>query len=84
MGYIPGVTRTEVVGQQRGQQLIEAILGVQNLQGSPAWDTQTLEKAMSAEALTTAVMPRYNTYRMITRSLGARLGAAASTGSSQE
>jgi hypothetical protein len=66
------------------QQLIEAILGVQNLQGSPAWDTQTLEKAMSAEALTTAVMPRYNTYRMITRSLGARLGAAASTGNSQE
>jgi len=24
------------------QQLIEAVLGVQNLQGSPAWDTQTL------------------------------------------
>ena len=64
------------------QQLIEAVLGVQNLQGSPAWDTQTLEKAMSAEALTTAVMPRYNTFRMITRSLGARLGAAASMGSS--
>jgi hypothetical protein len=65
------------------QQLIEAVLGVQNLQGSPAWDTQTLEKAMSPEALTTAVMPRYNTYRMITRSLGARLGAAASAGNSQ-
>jgi hypothetical protein len=64
------------------QQLIEAVLGVQNLQGSPAWDTQTLEKALSAEALTTAVMPRYNTYRMITRSLGARLGAAASVGNS--
>jgi hypothetical protein len=66
------------------QQLIEAILGVQNLQGSPAWDTQTLEKAMSPEALTTAVMPRYNTYRMITRSLGAVLGAAARTSNSQE
>lgn len=64
------------------QQLIEAVLGVQNLQGSPAWDTQTLEKAMSAEALTTAVMPRYNTFRMITRSLGARLGAAANVASS--
>ena len=51
-------------------------------QGSPAWDTQILEKALSAEAPTTAVMPRYNTYRMITRSLGARVGAAASVGNS--
>jgi hypothetical protein len=75
----------EIVGQIKDtveewfeQQLIEAVLGVQNLQGSPAWDSLTLEKALSAEALTTAVMPRYNTYRMITRSLGARLGAAAS------
>jgi len=66
------------------QQLIEAVLGIQNLQGSPAWDTQTLEKAMSPEALTTAIMPRYNTFRMITRSLGARLGAAASAGSTSD
>lgn len=66
------------------QQLIEAVLGIQNLQGSPAWDTQTLEKAMSPEALTTAIMPRYNTFRMITRSLGARLGAAASAGSASD
>lgn len=66
------------------QQLIEAVMGVQNLQGSPAWDTQTIEKAWSSEALTTAVMPRYNTYRMITRSLGARLGAAASNNETQE
>jgi hypothetical protein len=66
------------------QQLIEAVLGIQNLQGSPAWDTQTLEKAMSPEALTTAIMPRYNTFRMITRSLGAKLGAAASAGSTSD
>jgi hypothetical protein len=61
------------------QQLIEAVMGVQALQGSPAWDTQTLEKAISPEALTTAVLPRYNAYRMVTRALGAKLGSAASS-----
>jgi hypothetical protein len=61
------------------QQLIEAVLGVLNLQGSPQWDSQTIAKAYSPEALTTAVMPRYSTFRMISRSLGAKLGASAGT-----
>jgi hypothetical protein len=75
----------EVLGQVKDsveewfeQQLIEAVMGLLALQGSPQWDTATLQKAYSPEGLTAAVMPRYNTFRMITRSLGARLGAAAS------
>jgi hypothetical protein len=59
------------------QQLIEAVLGVQTLKGSSGWNPDELELALSPEALTTAVMPRYNTMRQITRSLGARFGATA-------
>jgi hypothetical protein len=69
---------TDTVREWFEQQLTEAVIGVLALQGSPHWSTQTIDAALSAEALTTSVMPRYNTYRMITRSLGARLGAAAS------
>jgi len=58
------------------QQLIEAVMGVRALQGSPQWGTTEIEAALSPEALTAAVMPRYSTYRMITRALGAKLGAA--------
>jgi hypothetical protein len=59
------------------QQLLEAVLGVQTMKGSPAWDPDQIESALSPEALTTAVMPRYNTMRQITRALGARFGASA-------
>jgi hypothetical protein len=76
----PGAPATEVkdlVQEWFEQQLIEAVLGVQTLKGSPAWNPEDLDKAISPEALTTAVMPRYNTMRQITRSLGARFGASA-------
>jgi len=62
------------------QQLTEAVMGVQALQGSPQWGSTEIESALSPESLTAAVMPRYSTYRMITRSLGARLGAAQTGG----
>lgn len=76
----PGAPANEVkdlVQEWFEQQLIEAVLGVQTLKGSPVWNPDQLELALSPEALTTAVMPRYNTMRQITRSLGARFGASA-------
>jgi hypothetical protein len=69
----------DVVQEWFSQQLVEAVLGIQSLKGSPAWATDTIGSALSPEALTTAVMPRYNTMRQITRALGARLGASAAT-----
>lgn len=73
----PATEVKDLVQEWFEQQLIEAVLGVQTMKGSPAWDPNQLESALSPEALTTAVMPRYNTMRQITRSLGARFGAAA-------
>lgn len=69
---------TDVVREWFEQQLIEAVLGVRSLKGSSQWDTTTLDKALSPEAFTTAVMPRYNMIKQVTRALGARFGAAAS------
>ena len=63
------------------QQLIEAVMGIKALQGSPQWGSTEIEQALTPEALTSAVMPRYGVYRMITRALGAKLGAAKSVGS---
>jgi len=73
----PATAVKDMVEEWFEQQLVEAVLGVQALKGSPAWDTTTLDAALSPEALTTAVMPRYNTMRQITRALGAKFGAGA-------
>jgi hypothetical protein len=73
----PGNDVKDLVQEWFEQQLIEAVLGVQTLKGSPVWNPDQLEQALSPEALTTAVMPRYNTMRQITRSLGARFGSSA-------
>ena len=60
-------------------QLIESVMGIQSLQGSPTWsDANTLEDALSELALTTAVMPRYATYSQIKRNLSQRVGASPS------
>jgi hypothetical protein len=77
----PATEIHDVVQEWFEQQLTEAVMGIQTLKGSPAWDTNDLDKALNPEALTTAVMPRYNTMRQITRALGARLGSAATMAS---
>jgi hypothetical protein len=41
------------------QQLIEAVLGIQSMVNRPEWDPADIERAFSEEALTTAVMARY-------------------------
>ena len=53
------------------QLLVETVMGVQSIKASPEWDLSTLEKAWGEEALTAAVMPRYQSDMAIKRSLGA-------------
>jgi hypothetical protein len=58
-------------------QLTESVMGVLSLQGSPEWsDAATIDVALSSEALTAAVMPRYATYSLIKRQLGSVVGAS--------
>lgn len=63
------------------QALIEAVIGIQQLKGSKEWGTDTVENALSEEALTTAVMQRYHVHIACRRELGAKLGKALSSGS---
>jgi hypothetical protein len=59
-------------------QLTESVMGVLSLQGSPEWsDVATIDTALSSEALTAAVMPRYATYSLIKRQLGSVVGASS-------
>ena len=58
-------------------QLTEAVMGVMSLQGSPEWsDASTIDTALSPEALTASVMPRYATFSLIKRQLGSVVGAS--------
>jgi hypothetical protein len=79
----PGVEATvrDVVREWFEQLLVETVMGVQSLKGSPEWDLSMLEKAWGEEALTAAVMPRYHTDVAIKRSLGAKLGTLKATAS---
>jgi hypothetical protein len=56
------------------QALVEAVLGVQALNGAKEWSSADIEKALSEEALTLAVMPRYHVYNSVRRELGSKLG----------
>ncbi len=57
------------------QTLVEAVLGVQSLEGARQWTDEDTAKALSEEALTTAVMPRYHLDFAIKRALGTKLGS---------
>lgn len=74
---IPGATDTiiETVHEWFEQSLVEAVMGVQALEGAREWSVDDIEKAVSEEALSAAVMPRYHTDFAIKRALGARLGS---------
>jgi len=66
----------QVVEEWIEQALIEAVLGVRALEGSSReWSAADIEKALSEEALTTAVQQRYHVYLSVKRSLGAKLGS---------
>ena len=56
------------------QNLVETVLGVQALRNAPEWTVDDINKPLSEEALTSAVMPRYHVNIAIKRELGSKLG----------
>jgi hypothetical protein len=67
----------EIVHQWFEQALVETVIGVQQLRGSKEWGPEEIDKALSPEALTSAVMQRYHVYIACRRELGARFGKFA-------
>jgi hypothetical protein len=64
----------EIVHHWFEQALIETVIGVQQLRGSKEWGPDEIDKALSPEALTSAVMQRYHVYIACRREIGARFG----------
>jgi hypothetical protein len=56
------------------QALVESVIGVQALKDAKEWTVEDIEKALSEEALTTAVMQRYHVNNSVKRELGSKLG----------
>lgn len=65
----------EVVTEWFEQSLVEAVMGVQSLEGASEWSREDITRALSEEALTSAIMPRYHLDFAIRRSLGSKLGS---------
>ncbi|MCK9487095.1 MAG: hypothetical protein M0R73_10445 [Dehalococcoidia bacterium] len=59
------------------QSLVETVIGVQALRSSKEWSLQSIDQALSAEALTSAVMQRYHVDVALRRALATRLGSNA-------
>lgn len=79
VGPGPGIQDVveEVVHQWFEQALIETVIGIQQLRGSKEWGPEEIERALSPEALTSAVMQRYHVYIACRRELGAKFGKFA-------
>jgi len=56
------------------QALVEAVLGVHALKDAKEWTVEDFDRALSEEALTAAVMPRYHVHNAVKRELGSKLG----------
>jgi hypothetical protein len=56
------------------QSLVETVIGIQALRSSKEWSPSEIEKALSPEALTAAVMQRYHINIAVRRQLGSKLG----------
>jgi histidine kinase/DNA gyrase B/HSP90-like ATPase len=65
----------DVVHEWFEQALVETVLGCQALQGERRWPPDQIEKALSDESLTAAVLQRYHLANAIKRTLGAKLGS---------
>jgi len=61
------------------QALVETVIGVQALKDSKEWSIDDIEKALSEESLTTAVMQRYHVNNAVKRELGSKLGKLATS-----
>jgi hypothetical protein len=57
------------------QALVEVVLGVRALRGSVLWTGDDINRALSSEALTAAVLQRYHVDMALRRSLGTKLGS---------
>jgi len=68
----------EIVHQWFEQALVETVIGIQQLKGSKEWGPEEIERALSPEALTSAVMQRYHVYVACRREVGAKFGKFAS------
>jgi len=64
----------EVVQEWFEQTLVEAVMGIRAIKGAKQWTSEDLEKAISSEALTMAVLPRYHVEMSVSRTLGSKLG----------
>ena len=67
---------TDVVHQWFEQALIETVIGIQQLKKSKEWGPEQIDRALSEEALTAAVMQRYHVHIACRRELGTKLGRA--------
>jgi hypothetical protein len=56
------------------QALIETVIGVQALRNAKEWSPENIDRALSEEALTSAVMPRYHVHNSVKRELGSKFG----------
>ncbi len=70
-------TVTDVVHTWFEQALIETVIGIQQLKGSKEWGPSEIDRALSEEALTAAIMQRYHVFNSCKRELGAKLGKGA-------
>ncbi len=65
----------DVVREWFEQSLVETILGMESQRGLREWNANDMDMALSEEALTAAVMPRYHIDLAVKRILGQRLGS---------
>lgn len=72
-------TVEEVVHQWFEQALVETVIGIHQMRDSKEWGPGEIEKALSSEALTSAVMQRYHVYIACRRDLGAKFGKFSTT-----
>jgi hypothetical protein len=64
----------EVIRLWFEQTLVEAVIGIQALKESAEWPAEMVRTALSEEALTMVVMPRYHTNYAAKRDISAKLG----------
>ena len=73
-GVVIQETVKEVVQSWFQQTLTETVIGVQALQNSQQWSDKDIRNALSEEALTAAVMPRYHIHNCSKRDVAIKLG----------
>lgn len=74
---VPRESISDAVYQWFQMHLTETVLGIQAIRNSQEWSVDDIEKALSEEALTAAVMPRWHVNVAIKRELGSKFGKIA-------